>query len=107
VTGAEWIRRRGLLVTRPARTAADLLSAREDPEAVASVVADAIRAAYENPGTTADALAPHAAMFGLKRLDGLALLRWLLDLLGDPQTSEWIAEARATMDRAAESRRVN
>lgn len=95
----EWISLRGLPVTRPARIAADLLSDREDPEAVAQVVADAIRGVYDYPGTFADTLAPHAAKFGLRRQDGISLLRWLLDLVGDPQTSEWMAEARAHADR--------
>ncbi|MGH2797955.1 MAG: hypothetical protein ACRDM0_09860 [Thermoleophilaceae bacterium] len=97
----EWISLRGLPVTRPSRIAADLLSDREDPEAVAHIVADAIRGAYDYPGTFADALARHAAKFGLRRQDGVALLRWLLDLVGDPQTSEWMVEARAHADRAA------
>jgi hypothetical protein len=95
----EWISLRGLPVTRPARIAGDLLADREDPEAVAQIVADAIRGAYDYPGTFADALAPHAARFGLRRQDGIALLRWLLDLVGDPQTSEWMREARAHADR--------
>jgi len=98
----EWISLRGLLVTRPARITADLLSDREDPEAVAHVVADAIRGAADYPGTFADALAPHAATFGLRRQNGVALLRWLLDLVGDPQTSEWMDEARAHVERGAE-----
>lgn len=98
----EWISLRGLPVTRPARIAADLLSDREDPEAVAQIVADAARGVYDYPGTFADALAPHAAKFGLRRRDGIALLRWLLDLVGDPRTSEWMDEAQAHVDRAAE-----
>jgi predicted transcriptional regulator of viral defense system len=101
VTEGEWVSLRGLPVTRPARIAADLLADREDPEAVAQVVADAIRSAYDDPGTVADALAPHAAKFGLRRQDGIALLRWLLDLVGDPQTPEWMEEARAHVDRVA------
>jgi len=101
VTDGEWISLRGLPVTRPARIAADLLADREDPEAVAQIVADAIRGAYDNPGTFADTLAPHAAKFGLRRQDGIALLRWLLDLVGDPQTSEWLRKARTHGDRAA------
>ena len=101
VADGEWSSLRGLLVTRPARVAADLLADREDSEAVAQIVADAIRGAYDHPGTFADALAPHAAKFGLRRQDGVALMRWLLDLVGDPQTSEWMAEARAHMDRTA------
>jgi predicted transcriptional regulator of viral defense system len=94
----EWTRLRGLPVTRPSRTASDLLYDREDPEAVAHVVADAIRGAYDYPGIFADALAPHAARFGLRRGDGLALLRWLLELVGDPQTAKWMEEARALVD---------
>jgi len=85
---------RGLLVTRPSRIASDLLLDREDPEAVASVMADAIRSVYDYPATFADSLAPHAARFGLRRGDGLALLRWLLGLVGDPDTVQWIEEAR-------------
>ncbi len=101
VKDGEWVSLRGLLVTRPARIAADLLADSEDPEAVAQTVADAIRGAYDNPGTFADSLAPHAAKFGLRRRDGIALLRWLFDLVGDPQTSEWMGEARAYADPAA------
>lgn len=101
VADNEWISLRGLPATRPSRIAADLLADREDPEAVAHIVVDAIRGAYDYPGTFADALAPHAAKFGLRRQDGIALLRWLLDLVGDPQTSEWMVEARAHLDRTA------
>lgn len=96
ISDGEWISLRGMPVTRPARIAADLLSDREDPEAVAYVVADAIRGAYDYPGGFAETLAPNAAKFGYQRQDGLALLRWLLDLVGDPLTSEWIAAARET-----------
>jgi hypothetical protein len=89
-------------VTRPSRVAADLLRDREDPEAVAHVIADGIRGVYDYPGTFADALAPHSAKFGLRRHDGLALLGWLFDLVGDPATREWMAEARETVDEAVE-----
>ena len=95
----EWIRLRGLLITRPARIASDLLLDNEDPEAVAQVTVDAIRAVHDHPGTFAEALAPHAARFGLRRGDGLALLRWLLDLVGDPDSSRWMTDARDTIQR--------
>jgi hypothetical protein len=85
----------GLPVTRPSRIAADLLDDKEDPEAVAYLVADAIRPGHDDPGTIADALAPYAARLGLRRGDGLALLRWLLDLIGDPGTPRWMEEAGA------------
>jgi predicted transcriptional regulator of viral defense system len=95
----EWINLGGLPVTRPSRTASDLLYDREDPEAVAQVIADAIRGAFDYPGTFAQALKPHASRFGLRRGDGFALLRWLLDLVGDRETSTWLQEARETMNK--------
>ena len=100
----EWVSLRGLPVTRPSRIAADLLDDQEDPEAVAHVVADAIRAADDYPGNFADALGRHAARFGLRRGDGLALLRWLLDLVGDPATPLWMEEARAHMAQASDAK---
>lgn len=100
---AEWITLRGLPVTRPSRIAADLLDDREDTEAVARVVVVAIRAVYDYPGTFADALAPYAARYGLRRGDGLALLRWLLDLVGDPEAPRWMEEARDHAARVSES----
>jgi predicted transcriptional regulator of viral defense system len=98
----EWTSRHGLPVTRPARIAADLLDDKEDPGAVAHVVADAIRAGYDDPGTVAGALARHAAGFGLRRGDGLALLGWLADLVGDRDTPRWLQEARAQLAHAAD-----
>jgi hypothetical protein len=93
VEAGEWVDLRGLPVTRPSRIASDLLYDREDPEAVAHLIVDAIRSAYDDPGTFAAALAPHAARFGLRPGDGLGLLRWLLDLVGDPETPRWMDEA--------------
>ena len=90
----EWIGLRGLPVTRPSRIASDLLWDHEDPEAVAQLIADAIRPVYDYPGTFADSLAPHAARFGLRRGDGLALLQWVLDITGDPERDRWMDEAR-------------
>jgi predicted transcriptional regulator of viral defense system len=86
---------RGLPVTRPSRIAADLLADREDPEAVGQVVADALRGANEYAGAFVETLAPHAAQLGLRRRDGAAVLRWLLDLVGDPQTDRWMEDTRA------------
>jgi hypothetical protein len=104
VADSEWIALRGLPVTRPARIAADLLADREDPEAVGHVVADAIRGAYDYPGSFPKAFAPHAAKFGLRRGDGLALLGWLLELVGDPDASAWLEEARASSSQPASAR---
>ena len=96
LTEAEWITLRGMPVTRPSRIAADLVGEREDPEAIAQVVADAIRAGHDYPRTFASSLAPHAGLLGFRREDGLATLRWLLDLVGDPDTPRWLAEASGT-----------
>jgi hypothetical protein len=95
----KWISLGGMLVTRPSRIAADLLADREDPEAVARITAEAIRKVYDYPGTFADSLSPLSAQFGLRREDGYTLLRWLLELVGDPQTPRWLDEARESIER--------
>lgn len=97
----QWIRLQGLPVTRPSRIASDLLWDREDPAAVAQITADAIREVFDYAGTFADELGPHAAHFGLRRGDGLAVLRWLLDLVGDPQTAMYMEQAEAHDRRAS------
>lgn len=92
---SEWIKRHGLPITRPARIAADLLGEHEDPEAVAQIVAEAIRNSLDSPGPFAETLAPLAARLGLRRGDGLELLAWLLDLAEAPESARWLDEARA------------
>jgi hypothetical protein len=94
LTPAEYADLRGLPVTRPSRIASDLLFDREDPDAVAQVVADAIRGAHDHPATFVERLAVHAARFGLRHGDGLALLQWLLELVGDRDTSRWMTAAQ-------------
>lgn len=94
IAPGEWTELSGLLVTRPSRIAADLLREREDPEAVAQLITDAIRNAYDHPARCARTLAPYAMQFGFRRRDGRALLRWFLDLVGDPERSRWLEEAR-------------
>ena len=95
----EWVRLSGLPVTRPARIASDLLDDHEDPEGVAQIVADTIRGNYDYPGAFADSLAAEASRFGLRQGDGLGVMRWLLDLVGDPGTPRWLDEARAHLER--------
>lgn len=92
--GDRWIHLRGLPVTLPSRIAADLLADREDPGAVAQVIADALRAVYDYPAAMAEAIAQHANSHGLRRGDGFGLLRWLLDLSGDPDRTVWLDDAR-------------
>ena len=96
---SEWASLGGILLTKPPRIASDLIRSREDPEAVAQIVADTLRRSYASPGDLASALAPYAAAHGFVRRDGTALLQWLLDLAGDPDSSKWISQARA-QDRA-------
>jgi hypothetical protein len=90
----EWISLRGLPVTRPSRIASDLLEDEEDPSGVAQVISDSLRNVYDYPSSVAAALAPHAARFGLRGGDGVALLEVLLDLVDDPQIGVWMSEAR-------------
>lgn len=85
----------GLPVTSPARTASDLLADKEDPGAVARVVAEALREKKEWAGNLAPALAPRAAALGFRRGDWRAALVWLLDLSGDPEPERWLEEAEA------------
>lgn len=101
----EWIVLRGLPVTRPARIASDLLHGREEPEAVAHVIADSLRAAYDYPVKFAGALAVHAHRFGLRRHDGLGLLQWLLGLVGDSETNSWMEGARTRWEGTTETER--
>ncbi|MFD0772413.1 hypothetical protein ACFQZ2_00585 [Streptomonospora algeriensis] len=93
----------GLPVTRPARIIADLLAGNEDPGAVGHVIADALKAGHEHPATIAQALVRHAARFGLRRDDGTALLRWLLDLTGAPERHHWL-DARPYQEGSTPSR---
>ena len=88
-----WISLRGMPVTRPHRIAADLLAEREDPGAVGQVIADALRPVFDYPVTVAEAVAPYAAAYGLRRRDGLGMLGWLLELTGDPERDVWLQEA--------------
>lgn len=103
----EWIVLRGLPVTRPSRIASDLLFDNEDPGAVAQIIADSIREVYDYPGTFAGSLARHAARFGFRRGDGIAILKWLLDLVGDPDTDVWMREARADDEPTQDEERAS
>jgi putative AbiEi antitoxin of type IV toxin-antitoxin system len=96
----EWVNIQGLLVTRPSRIAADLLTDGEEPDAVAPIVTGAIRKISDYPSTMARELAPLAARFGLRKGDGLGLLRWLLELTSAPDADVWLNEARAGLERA-------
>jgi len=83
----------GLPITSPARTASDLLADKEDPEAVARVVADALRRKNVWAGQLPPALASRAGQLHFRRGDGRAVLAWLLDLSGAPEADHWLEEA--------------
>lgn len=104
IKDGDWIILRGLPVTRPHRIASDLLAEREDPGAVAQLIADALRPVFDYPGAVASAIAPFATAYGFRRGDGVSLLRWLLELSGDPERDVWLDEAadevRGTEDRS-------
>ena len=97
----EWIMLRGLPVSRPSRIASDLLYDAEDPAAVAQIISESLRGVFDYPSTVAEALAPHAAKFGLRRGDGVGLLRWMLELTGDPEIDFWLSEAQSNISEHA------
>jgi hypothetical protein len=83
----EWVRSGGDLLpyTRAARLLVDLLVDREEPSAIAAIVADALELALDHPRTIANALSPFAARFGLPPGDGPALLGQFVETAGfDP-----------------------
>lgn len=94
---AEWMTVAGMPTTLPSRLVSDLLYDHEDPEALGRIIADAIRKVFDYPAAFAEKLAPHATRFGFRRNDGLALLRWFLDLVDDPDGPAWIQEAQSTL----------
>lgn len=106
LSDTEWIILRGLPVTRPSRIASDLLCDQEDPTAIAQIISDSLRNVYDYPSTVAKSLAAHAAKFGLRRGDGVALLRVLLDLVGEPETDLWMSEAPGQLVRGLAKERA-
>jgi predicted transcriptional regulator of viral defense system len=90
----EWEILRGLPVTTPARTAADLLGDREDPTAVARVIVDALERKNEWAGNFQAQLGSRSGTLGLRRGDGDAALAFLLHLAEAPQATRWLSESR-------------
>jgi len=77
----EWQVVDGLPVTRPSRLVADLLLAREDPSAVASIAAEALQQGESLQAMVA-AVAPYAGRYGEAAGDGQALVDYLLTAAG-------------------------
>jgi len=78
-----WVRLGGLLVATPGRIVADLLEDGEDLALAGQLVADALHEAKASERDVAEAIAPHAAAFGLAAHDGLSLLGWLCRMAPD------------------------
>lgn len=93
VAEQDCFRFQGMLLTRPSRVAHDLLSQREDLGAVGYLIADALGKNLDQPGNMARQLQSHARHFGLELGDGIGLLQWALELVGDERMSGWLALA--------------
>ena len=90
VGDGEWAHVDGLPVTRPRRIAADLIQAPGRPGSGSAGHHGGRQARRWTPRAAfAGALAPHARPYGFRQGDGLALLRWLLDLTCDPERDRW------------------
>jgi len=90
----EWTNLAGLPVTRPSGSPRTCSWTTRTPRRSLRSRQSQSGKSVTTLGTFAYSLAPHAASFGLRRGDGLALLRWLLGLVGDPETPRWVVEAR-------------
>ena len=94
----DWIRLRGLPVTLPSRIASDSArpgGSRGGRQRHCRRHSSRLRL----PGSFAEALRPHAYRFGLRRGDGLGLLRWFLALVGDPKQPCGYVRRRPTTSR--------
>jgi hypothetical protein len=105
IKNGDWTFRGGLQVTVPARIVSDLLSDREEPTAIATIIADSIRNGSESPGQIAVTLGPHAFHFNFQRNNGLGLLHWLLDQTNQPEANDWIDSASEFLSSKERSRR--
>jgi hypothetical protein len=73
---------------------ADLLADSVDPDQVAQIAAEVIANVYDYPRGVAESLAPHAAKFGFRKGDWIALLDGLLRRTGYAEREQMIAMAR-------------
>jgi len=92
---------RGLPLTRPARIASDLFSDREDPEAVAQIIVDALQQRLETPDAFATELTTHASRHGFRFSDGIGFFGWLLSLVPGPDNDRWLDRAHTAIAAAA------
>lgn len=84
----------GLPTTRAGWMVADLLADSVDPDQVAQIAAEVIANVYDYPRGVAESLAPHAAKFGFRKGDWIALLDGLLRRTGYAEREQMIAMAR-------------
>ena len=72
----------------------DLLRDHVDPGSVAQITVEVLDKVLDYPRVVAEILAPHAARFGRKRGDGVAVLDHLLTVAQYPDRERMLAEAR-------------
>ncbi len=85
---------RGLPVIRAGWMIGNLLADHIDPGSVAQITIEVVDKALDYPRVVAESIAPHAAKFGLRRGDGVALLDHLLTLARYPDREKTVAAAR-------------
>jgi len=85
----------GLPVTRAGWTIGDLLDDAIEPDEVAQITAQVVDRVFDYPSVIAERIAPHAARFGFRRGDGVALLDHLLTLAAYRDREEMVAMARS------------
>lgn len=74
----------------------DLLADHIGPGSVAQITVELLDKVLDYPRVVAEAIAPHAAKFGLRRGDGVALLDHLLSLARYPDKQRMVVTARPT-----------
>ncbi len=94
VTAAHQVLLEGLPTTRAGRMVGDLLQANVDPDGVAGIVGAVLTRVFDYPPVVAKALAPHAARFGFRKGDGVALLDYLLSRTTTRDRAEFVRTAR-------------
>lgn len=103
----EWAWRRGLPVTRPDRIVADLIREREESDAIAAVLSDALRGGLVSPADVVDELVPIASSEAARGEAAWTLFESLLNLVPSPENRRWLQQARdpSASRHSASSRR--
>jgi hypothetical protein len=84
----------GLPVTRAGWMIGDLIADHVDPGSIAQITAEVLDKVLDYPRVIAESLAPHAATFGLKPGNGVAVLDHLLTLAQYPDKERLVDMAK-------------